>query len=365
MCFRTGAPTGPAVYCSNWRCMRVVKAASICLLRRPRLTKTQFRFASSLHFREVRRWSGASRAWSAGTLWRWWCAPTRSRTASAAISRRSPRPRPCMKSPSIIFSARSTEDGDRDMVYFQGHAAPGMYSRAFLEGRMSEREAAEFPPRTKRRRRPVFLSASLADAGFLGVSHGLDGTGPDQGHLSGALHQVPGEPRLETADRRQGVGISGRRRDGRAGIAGRDHAGLAREARQPDLRRQLQPAAARRPVRGNGKIIQELEAVFRGAGWNVIKVIWGSDWDPLFANDRDGLLVKRMGESVDGEYQKYFVETGAYIRQNFFGTDPRLLEDGRASVRRAAGTHAPRRPRSASRSMRLTRPPSITRARPP
>ena len=80
------------------------------------------------------------------------------------------------------------------------------------------------------------------------------------------------------------------------------------------------------PVRGNGKIIQELEANFRGAGWNVIKVIWGSDWDQLIQHDRDGLLVKRMGEVCDGQYQKIFVESGTYFRQNFFGTDPRLLK---------------------------------------
>jgi pyruvate dehydrogenase E1 component len=78
------------------------------------------------------------------------------------------------------------------------------------------------------------------------------------------------------------------------------------------------------PVRGNGKIIQELETIFRGAGWNAIKVIWGSDWDPLLTQDHEGLLVKRMGEIVDGEYQKYTVEGGAYIRERFFGADPRL-----------------------------------------
>jgi pyruvate dehydrogenase E1 component len=80
------------------------------------------------------------------------------------------------------------------------------------------------------------------------------------------------------------------------------------------------------PVRGNGKIIQELEAIFRGAGWNVIKVVWGSDWDNLITNDRDGILVKRMGEITDGQYQKYFVESGAYFRHNLFGSDPRLLK---------------------------------------
>jgi pyruvate dehydrogenase E1 component len=80
------------------------------------------------------------------------------------------------------------------------------------------------------------------------------------------------------------------------------------------------------PVRGNGQIIQELEAAFRGAGWNVIKVIWGSDWDPLFAKDHDGVLASRMGEIVDGEYQKFAVEDGAYVREHFFGKDPRLAE---------------------------------------
>src|SRR5262249_44754813 len=80
------------------------------------------------------------------------------------------------------------------------------------------------------------------------------------------------------------------------------------------------------PVRGNGKIIQELEADFKGAGWNVTKVIWGSNWDPLLEHDKDGLLVRRMGEVVDGEYQKYLVESGAYIREHFFGKYPELLK---------------------------------------
>ena len=80
------------------------------------------------------------------------------------------------------------------------------------------------------------------------------------------------------------------------------------------------------PVRGNGKIIQELEAAFRGAGWNVIKVIWGEDWDPLLEKDKDGKLIKRMGEVVDGQYQKYTVEGGAYIREHFFGVDEELKE---------------------------------------
>ena len=80
------------------------------------------------------------------------------------------------------------------------------------------------------------------------------------------------------------------------------------------------------PVRGNGQIIQELESAFRGAGWNVIKVLWGTEWDAILDRDTEGLLVKRMGELVDGEYQKLVVESGAYVREHFFGSDPRLLK---------------------------------------
>jgi pyruvate dehydrogenase E1 component len=93
-------------------------------------------------------------------------------------------------------------------------------------------------------------------------------------------------------------------------------------------------------VRGNGNIIQELEAVFRGAGWNVIKVIWGSEWDALLDNDHEGLLVKRMGEVVDGEYQRYAVESGAYVRDHFWGAHPTL----RAMVRSACHQAARRSP---------------------
>ena len=100
------------------------------------------------------------------------------------------------------------------------------------------------------------------------------------------------------------------------------------------------------PVRGNGQIIQELEAAFRGAGWNVIKVIWGSEWDALLEKDHDGLLVKRMGEVVDGEYQKYAVESGEYVRKHFWGADPQAARHGQAPVGRAAEEADARRPRS-------------------
>ena len=99
------------------------------------------------------------------------------------------------------------------------------------------------------------------------------------------------------------------------------------------------------PVRGNGQIIQELEAAFRGAGWNVIKALWGREWDPLLAKDRDGLLVKRMGEIVDGQYQKYSIESGAYVREHFWGVDPRLLDMVKHLERRPAEEDDPGRAR--------------------
>ncbi len=109
------------------------------------------------------------------------------------------------------------------------------------------------------------------------------------------------------------------------------------------------------PVRGNGKIIQELEADFRGAGWNVIKVIWGSYWDPLIARDTNGLLLKRMEECVDGEYQAFKANDGAYVRKHFFGKYPELARHGRQHVGRRHLALEPRRPRSAQGLCRVCR----------
>ena len=117
-------------------------------------------------------------------------------------------------------------------------------------------------------------------------------------------------------------------------------------------------------MRGNGKIIQELEGVFRGAGWNVIKVIWGDDWDPLLAKDKHGLLVKRMGEVVDGEYQKYAVMPGDYIREHFFGKYPELLEMVGASVRRRAARSCAAAATIRKRCTPPTRRPSSAKGKP-
>ena len=224
------------------------------------------------------------------------------------------------------FLRAKTEEGDRDIVYFQGHAAPGIYARAFLEGRIPKQKLENF----RRELKPggglssyphPWLMADFWE--FPTVSMGL---GPIQ-----AIYHARFIKYLENRGLKKTTG-------------GKVWAFLGDgEMDEPESLGSITLAARERldnlifvvncnlqrldgPVRGNGKIIQELEAIFRGAGWNVIKVIWGSDWDTLIQNDRDGLLVRRMGEISDGQYQKYFVESGAYFRQNFFGTDPRLLK---------------------------------------
>jgi pyruvate dehydrogenase E1 component len=224
------------------------------------------------------------------------------------------------------FLRAKTEDGDRDIVYFQGHAAPGIYSRAFLEGRLSAEKLGNF-------RREMKEGGGLSSYPhpwlmpdfweYPTVSMGL---GPIQ-----AIYHARFIKYLENRGLKQSTG-------------GKVWAFLGDgETDEPESLGSISLASREKldnlifvincnlqrldgPVRGNGKIIQELEAIFRGAGWNVIKVIWGSDWDAVIQEDRDGLLVKRMGEVTDGQYQKYFVESGAYFRQNFFGTDPRLLK---------------------------------------
>jgi pyruvate dehydrogenase E1 component len=224
-----------------------------------------------------------------------------------------------------FFRARD-KDGNGDIIYFQGHAAPGIYARAFLEGRLSIEHLQNF-------RRELRSEASLSSYPhpwlmpdfweFPTVSMGL---GPIM-----AIYQARFCRYLE--DRGLKVPCNGNvwafLGDG--------------ETDEPETLGAITLASRERldnlifvincnlqrldgPVRGNGNIIQELEAAFRGAGWNVIKVIWGSDWDPLLANDHEGLLVKRMGEIVDGQWQKYSAESGAYFREHFFGTDARLLD---------------------------------------
>jgi pyruvate dehydrogenase E1 component len=222
-----------------------------------------------------------------------------------------------------FFHGKDHPDGP-DFVYFQGHAAPGIYARAFLEGRLSVKQLENF----RRELRPDGGLSSYPHPwlmpGFWQVPTVSMGLAPIM-----AIYQARFNRYLEDRGIKEKTGrIWAFIGDG--------------ETDEPEALGAINLAAREKldnlvfvvncnmqrldgPVRGNGKIIQELEMVFRGAGWNVIKVIWGDSWDPLLEKDTDGLLAKRMDQSVDGDYQKYSVETGAYIRQHFFGTDPRLL----------------------------------------
>jgi len=221
---------------------------------------------------------------------------------------------------------RGQGDGDGDIIYFQGHASPGIYARAFLEGRLSVEKLENF-------RRELKAGGGLSSYPhpwlmpdfwqFPTVSMGL---GPIM-----SIYQARFNRYLEDRGLKQPSG-------------GKVWAFLGDgETDEPEALGAISLAAREKldnliwvincnlqrldgPVRGNGQIVQELEAIFRGAGWNVVKVLWGSDWDQLFARDHDGLLAKRMAEVVDGQYQKYAVESGAFFREHFFGTDPRLLE---------------------------------------
>src|SRR5713101_456378 len=224
------------------------------------------------------------------------------------------------------FLRAQTENGDRDIVYFQGHAAPGMYSRAYLEGRIPKEKLQNF----RRELKPGGGLSSYPHPWlmpdfweFPTVSMGL---GPIQ-----AIYHARFIRYLENRGLKPSTGGKVWAFMGDGEMDEPESLGSITLASRENLDNlifvvncNLQRLDG--PVRGNGKIIQELEAIFRGAGWNVIKVIWGSDWDALIRADRDGILVRRMGEISDGQYQKYFVESGAYFRQNLFGTDPRLLK---------------------------------------
>jgi pyruvate dehydrogenase E1 component len=223
------------------------------------------------------------------------------------------------------FLRARTEDFAGDMVYFQGHATPGIYARAFLEGRLDERHLQNF-------------RQELAEGGGL--------SSYPHPYLMPDFWQFPTVsmglgPLLSIYQARFNRYLRAR------GLAGGDEPKVWAfigdgETDEPETLGSITLAARENldnllwvincnlqrldgPVRGNGKIIQDLEAAFQGAGWNVIKVIWGSDWDPLLAKDTSGLLIRRMEEAVDGDYQKYSVEPGSYTRKHFFGKYPELL----------------------------------------
>jgi pyruvate dehydrogenase E1 component len=224
-----------------------------------------------------------------------------------------------------FFRAR-TADFEGDTVYFQGHAAPGMYSRAFVEGRLSSEKLENF----RRELKPGGGLSSYPHPWlmpdfweFPTVSMGL---GPlmsiYHARFARYLENRGLKPRTDAkiwtfmgdgeTDEPESLGA--------ITLASREKLDNLIFVINCNLQR------LDGPVRGNGQIIQELESAFRGARWNVIKVLWGSEWDPILERDTEGLLVKRMGELVDGEYQKLVVSSGAYVREHFFGTDPLLLK---------------------------------------
>ena len=219
---------------------------------------------------------------------------------------------------------RGKDDGSPgDSVYIQGHAAPGIYARAFLEGRIDEGHLDHFRREISGHGLSSYPHPRLMPEfwEFPTVSMGL---GPITSIYHARFDRYLHHRRLDdTSQSRIWCFVGDGEVDepetlGAIGLAGRERLDNLTWVVNCNLQR------LDGPVRGNGKIIQELEGQFRGAGWNVIKVIWGSGWDPLIEDDHDGVLVKKMNETVDGEFQRYTVEDGAYIREHFFGPDPRL-----------------------------------------
>ncbi|MCH8289801.1 pyruvate dehydrogenase (acetyl-transferring), homodimeric type [Candidatus Poribacteria bacterium] len=224
------------------------------------------------------------------------------------------------------FFRAPSEEHEGDMVYFQGHASPGIYARAFLEGRLTQQQLENF-------RRELQPSGGLSSYPhpwlmpnfwqFPTVSMGL--TSIMAIYQARFIRYLEDRGLKEPSDGKVWAFLGDGEMDepeslGSITLASREKLDNLIFVINCNLQR------LDGPVRGNSKIIQELEAAFRGAGWNVIKVIWGDDWDALLASDHDGILLNRMEEVVDGQYQKYTVESGQYIREHFFGTDPRLLK---------------------------------------
>ncbi len=224
-----------------------------------------------------------------------------------------------------FFRGKDLASGTGDQVYFQGHAAPGIYARAYLEGRLTEDHLDGF--RQEVSRAPYGLSSYPHPRlmpqfwEFPTVSMGL---GPISAIYQARFNRyLQARGIADTSDSHVWAFLGDGEMDeveslGAIGVAAREELDNLTFVINCNLQR------LDGPVRGNGKIIQELEAYFRGAGWNVIKVIWGRDWDPLLARDGAGALVNQMNATPDGQYQTYTVESGSYIRDHFFGGDPRL-----------------------------------------
>ncbi|HVN77081.1 MAG TPA: pyruvate dehydrogenase (acetyl-transferring), homodimeric type [Thermoanaerobaculaceae bacterium] len=219
---------------------------------------------------------------------------------------------------------RGKADGSGDQIYYQGHAAPGMYARAFLEGRLTEAHLEAFRRETTGHGLPSYPHPrSMPEFWeFPTVSMGL---GPLNAIYQARFNRYLHNRGLKDTSRSRVWAFVGDGETDEPEALGALH--VAADEGLDNLVFVVNCNLQRLdgPVRGNGKIIQELEAVFRGSGWNVIKVILGREWDPLLASDSSGLLVERLNTVVDGWWQRYHVEGGAFMRQHFFGADPRLL----------------------------------------
>jgi pyruvate dehydrogenase E1 component len=223
------------------------------------------------------------------------------------------------------FWQAPSENHGGDLLYIQGHSSPGIYARAFLEGRISEEQMVNFRREVDGKGLSSYPHPKLMPKfwQFPTVSMGL---GPLMAiYQARFLKYLHARGIANTENRKVWVFCGDGEMDepesmGAIGMAVRERLDNLVMVVNCNLQR------LDGPVRGNGKIIQELEADFRGTGWNVIKVIWGSNWDPLLAKDKDGILQRVMMESVDGEYQNYKAKDGAYVRKHFFGKHPKLLE---------------------------------------
>src|SRR3954447_179112 len=215
------------------------------------------------------------------------------------------------------------DGGFGDQVYFQGHAAPGIYARAYLEGRLTEDQLDHFRRETTGRGLPSYPHPRRLPTfwEYPTVSMGL---GPMNAVYQARFNRYLYDRKIvDSSNARVWCFVGDGEMDEPEATAALD---LAARERLDNLIFVVNCNLQRLdgPVRGNGKVIQEFESTFRGMGWNVIKVVWGRQWDELLARDGDGVLVNKMNTTLDGEFQKYAVESGAYIREHFFGPDPRL-----------------------------------------
>ena len=225
-----------------------------------------------------------------------------------------------------IFRGRGESGYDGDQIYFQGHGSPGMYSRAFMEGRFKEEDLDNFRRELQDGRGLSSYPHPWLMPDFWEYPTVSMGLGPIMAIYQARFNEYLKDRGIkDTSNQRVWAYLGDGECDepeslGAITLAGREKLDNLNFVINCNLQR------LDGPVRGNGKIIQELEALFRGAGWNVIKVCWGSDWDPLLEQDKLGLLVRRMDEVIDGQYQKYVGMPGSYAREHFFGKYPELLE---------------------------------------